>query len=245
MGTIYVITWNMQGLTRGGKSELKIQLICNMIQDIVGKKGPLPIFLLQEVGDLEHAMPEFLKKNPTPPYSLLQHYTGYFCGPLVSKNKRCTTGILFPQPITAHPAYDPTSQDSGVRAYVSAYVTLGGKDAILASIHAEASGAAADGVRMLNEIHSKSDFFLAGGDFNCSPDDMQPKHSHTGHEYIDYQVWQSPKPTHVSPDGPESHLDYICTKGFAATDIKRLSRSLSPGSEPLSDHYPVQYELTY
>lgn len=242
MGQFKIFTWNMRGATIAGDPKAKVDLleslICGSADD--PEHPDFPVFFLQEAGDLQTEI------------GSRQHwrnaYTFLFAPPIGAAANRCTTGLMIPRQLDGAPAYNTCSQASGVRSYVTAKIRVSGKDIVLASIHAVASEvAAADGIDMLRSCCA-NDVFAAGGDFNCSPDDLLCEDNFTERQREQgfcYNVMEPNEATHRnSSTGAESTLDFICVKGLASSGGERWFGSKARG-EMYSDHWPVLYKISF
>lgn len=242
MGEFNIFTWNMRGATIEGDPAAKVDLlealICGSSTD--PEHLNLPVFFLQEAGDLQSEIQS--RRHWTENYSFL------FALPIGAYNNRCTTGLMVPKWLDPSPEYHTYCQPSGVRSYVSARIQAGGRYIVLASIHAVASNAAAaDGIDMLRSC-CEHEVFAAGGDFNCSPDDICVEHNFTGRQIEQgcwYDVMRPTQTTHRnSSTGEEAILDFICVKGLRSSFGERWFGAKSRG-EMYSDHWPILYKISF
>lgn len=242
MGEFKIFTWNMRGATIGGDPKAKVDLLENLIlgSSADPEHPELPVFFLQEAGDL---LAE-LKKRP----HWTSNYTCLFAEPIGALANRCTTGLMIPTWLHRRPVYNTWSQPSGVRSYVTARIRVSGTDIMLASIHAVASEvAAADGIDMLRSCCA-NDIFAAGGDFNCSPDELLCEDNFTERQREQgywYDVMDPGQATHRnSSTGAESTLDFICVKGLRSSSGERWFGA-KKRSEMYSDHWSILYKISF
>lgn len=242
MGSFDVITWNMRGLTLDGDPKPKMELLESLAYYCVDNpdKQVYPVFFLQEAGNLRDAIP----RNSF----WTTHYTGYFSKPIAAWNNRCTTGILIPKHLDASPDYQICQQPSLTRNYVLGKISTEGMDIQLASIHAVASRNAAEDARAMLQTCCDSEYFVAGGDFNCPPEIVDAEAQFTERlreKGCDYDVWDISQATHQSPDGSERKLDYICVKGLNVSIRERLYDSRKRNEPMYSDHWPIRYRIEF
>lgn len=242
MGDFKIFTWNMRGATIGGDPKVKVDLLEDLIlgSSADPEHPDLPVFFLQEAGDLQREI------------SSRQHwrddYTFLFAKPIGAVVNRCTTGLMIPKWLNNLPCYGTCSQASGVRSYVTASVQVSGINIMLASIHAVATdAAAADGIEMLRCCCGNT-FFVAGGDFNCSPNELLCERNFTERQReqgYQYDVMNPGLATHRnSSTGEESTLDFICVKGLRSSSGECWFGA-KKRSEMYSDHWPILYKISF
>lgn len=240
MGEFNIFTWNMRGATFGGNPKVKVNLLEDLIRG--SSTDPehlnLPVFFLQEAGDLQSE----IQSRP----HWMENYSFLFALPIGAYNNRCTTGLMIPKWLDPKPAYHTHCQPSGVRSYVSARIKPG--NIVLASIHAVANNAAAeDGIDMLRSCCEQG-VFAAGGDFNCSPDDMLCERHFTERQRERgywFNVMRPTQTTHRnSSTGEEAILDFICVRGLRSSFGERWFGAKSR-NEMYSDHWPILYKISF
>lgn len=243
MGDFKVITWNMRGLSLQGDEDKKVELLYSLIHACLDdpERPQYPVLFLQEAGNLEKK----LQENPF----WANNYTWKFSPPVGAFNMRCTTGLMIPGHLTIKRDYTCCLQASEVRNYVTASIWGGEKAILLASIHAVASGSAAADNRAMLDYCCKNDYFVAGGDFNCSPEDMEAEKQFTERlreKGFVYDVREPLTTTHrTASTGEERQLDYLCVKGLSSSCGDRLFGSEKRSEEPYSDHWPICYVVSY
>lgn len=243
MGDFKVITWNMRGLSIQGDENKKVELLYSLIHACVDNpdRPQYPVLFLQEAGNLEKKLEEnsFWDDN----------YTWKFSPPVGAFNIRCTTGLMIPKHLPLKRDYKCCLQASEVRNYVTGAILVEGKAIALASIHAVASGSAAADNRDMLAKCCANDYFVAGGDFNCSPADMEADRQFTERlreQGFVYDVREPLTTTHrTASTGEERQLDYLCVKGLRSSCGDRLFASEKRSEEPYSDHWPIYYMVSY
>lgn len=243
MGEFKIITWNMRGETYQGDPMTKVKFLDYLIYGNCCDSGKpvYPVFFLQEAGNLKEIISD-------PNLHWVKDYTFKFSDPIAALANRCTTGLMIPRWMDNNPQYSSCVLSSGVRSYVKAKVITAGKIIWLSSLHAIASSSApGDGIDMLENC-CQYDYFAAGGDFNCSPDDMCAEDHFTERlreKGYDFDVKYPTKSTHrTESTGVERKLDFICVKGLESSMGEVWCGSMKRG-EMYSDHWPVVYTVAY